>query len=108
MPLITGRLKRTLKSLSAKSRSIEPREDEGDILRKLRSEGLLESDTHKSKSGLSFQLIEESNQARRALPARLRKLEKRQSRRKLLTQQDIENKLQKAEQRRKVIPTLML
>ena len=97
---LIGGLKRTLRSLSAKSD--RPREKEEDILHKLRSEGLLATDTQQAKSGLAFDLMQESSQPRKLPPARLAKLEKRQKRRKLLTQQDIEAKLAKAEQRRKV------
>jgi len=95
----SGGLKRTLRNLSAKSD--KPREKEEDILTKLRSEGLLATDTQQAKSGLAFELVQESSQPRKLPPARLAKLEKRQKRRKLLTQQDIEAKLAKAEQRRK-------
>lgn len=72
------------------------------MLQQLRSEGLLlESNTQQAKSGLSFNLLDEASQPRKT-PARLKALEKRQKRRKLLTQHDIEEKLEKAEQRRKV------
>jgi len=99
--VLIGGLKRTLRNLSAKSN--RPREDEEDILKKLRLEGFLASDTHKAKNGLSFELIDQSSQPRKLPPARLAKLEKRQKKRKLLTQQDIEAKLEKAEIRRKVL-----
>lgn len=101
MYYFSGGLKRTLRKLSAQSNSARPRENEDDVLKRLRSEGLLASETHEAKSGISFQLMDENSNSRRTMPARLAKLQKRQ-RRKLLTQQDIEEKLQKAEQRRKV------
>lgn len=82
--------------------SVAPRQEEGDILHKLRTEGFLTTDTQKTKSGLAFELIDQSSQPKKLPPPRLAKLEKRQKRRKLLTQQDIEAKLKKAEQRRKV------
>ncbi|XP_067928281.1 uncharacterized protein [Watersipora subatra] len=98
----SGRLKRTLRGLSARSQgSVEPLKDENSVLQQLRSEGLLlERATQKAKSGLSFQLLDETNPHKKP-PARLASLQKREKRRKLLTQQDIEAKLQKAEQRRK-------
>lgn len=99
-------MKRSLRNLSAKSD--RPREGQDEILRKLRSEGILATDTQQAKSGLAFDLMQESSQPRRLPPARLAKLEKRQKRRKLLTQQDIEAKLAKAEQRRKVNFTTLL
>lgn len=81
---------------------MRPRENEDDVLKQLRSEGLLTSQTQTAKSGISFQLVDENATPKRIMPARLAKLEKRQKRRKLLTQQDIENKLKRAEERRKV------
>lgn len=101
--MIAGGLKRTLRNLSAKpQQNIQPLKDENSVLKQLRSEGLLlESCTQQSKSGLSFQLLDETSQPRR-IPTRLKSLEMRQKKRKLLTQQDIEAKLSKAEQRRKV------
>ena len=100
-----GRLKRTLRGLSGRSRKdVAPLKDENSVLEQLRSEGLLlETDTQKAKSGLSFELLDETSGHRKIKPPpRLKSLEKRQKKRKLLTQQDIEAKLEKAEQRRKV------
>lgn len=97
-----GGLKRTLRNLSAKSNDGHRRESEADILKELRSEGFLASNTHTAKSGMAFNLMEENVAPKRAMPARLAKLERKKKKRKLLTQQDIENKLQKAEERRKV------
>lgn len=89
--------------MSAKSSSVSSRrESESDILKELRSEGLLARDTCTAKSGMAFNLMDENDAPKRGMPARLAKLERKKKKRKLLTQQDIENKLQKAEERRKV------
>jgi len=95
---IVANSRRTLPSLSAKSRT---RANEEDILASLKNEGLIATDTHKAKSGVSFALLSDET-PRRAPPARLAKLEKRRKKKALLTQQEIQEKLERAEERRKV------
>ena len=68
----TGGLKRTLRNLSAKSSSVSSRrESESDILKELRSEGLLARDTCTAKSGMAVNLMDENDAPKRGMPARL-------------------------------------
>ena len=86
------------RNLSAKDKA---RLDEQRILENLRNEGLIATSKSEAKNGLAFEVVEASmTMPRRALPARLAKLEKRKKKKK--TKEEIAEKLAKAEQRRKV------
>ncbi len=87
------------------------RMEEQMILAKLREEGLIQRPMSHSAGGMAFEVVVDMEADRpydpfaipspRRPPVRLAKLEKRKKK-KRLTQQDIQAKLQKAEQRRKV------
>ena len=81
------------------------RQQEADILRNLRSEGLIQRPMSRAQGGLRFEIVEDTSQKLMPLrpPVRLAKLEKRQKKHKrTLTSEDIEAKLEKAELRKKV------
>ena len=78
------------------------------VLQKLRDEGLISKPAAEKSGGVSFEIFE-VNSGQRALPAlpglpplKLAKLEKRRKKKKSLTEEEIKEKLQRAEQRRKV------
>lgn len=87
------------RNLSAKDKA---RLDEQRILEDLRNEGLIATSKFEARSGMAFEVVEASQQLqlRRALPARLAKLNKKKKREK--TKEEIAAKLEKAERRRKV------
>lgn len=86
--------------MSAKDKA---RLDEQRILENLRNEGLIATSKYQAKSGLAFEVVEADKvtmMPRRALPARLASLEKKKKKKK--TKEEIAEKLERAEQRRKV------
>jgi hypothetical protein len=86
--------------LSAKDRE---RQEEQRILATLQEEGLIAKPQTQARSGVSFEIVEDSEH-RLPLrpPPRLAKLEKRKKKKKKLTEWDIQVKLEKAEEKRKV------
>ena len=83
--------------------------EESMVLQKLRDEGLISKPAAEKSGGVSFEIFEvksTANSDQRALPAlpplKLAKLEKRRKKKKSLTEEEIKEKLQRAELRRKV------
>ena len=75
------------------------------IIQKLREEGLISKPAAEKSGGVSFEIFE-ATPGQKALPAlpplKLAKLEKRRKKKRSLTEDEIKDKLQRAEQRRKV------
>lgn len=77
------------------------------ILQKLREEGLISKTNAEKKSGVSFEIVEMNPSAHGSkLPAlpplKLAKIEKRRKKKRALTEEEIQQKLERAEERRKV------
>lgn len=86
--------------LSAKDKE---RQEEQRILATLQEEGLITRPQTRVGNGVCFEIVEESsNRLPLRPPPRLAKLEKRKKKKKKLTEWDIQVKLEKAEQKRKV------
>lgn len=82
--------------------------EESMILQKLREEGLISKPTAEKKSGVSFDIVElTSGNNGSKLPAlpplKLAKLERRRKKKRVLTEEEIQQKLERAEDRRKVM-----
>ncbi|KAI0215807.1 hypothetical protein LSAT2_032131 [Lamellibrachia satsuma] len=86
--------------LSAKARD---RAEEMRVMDSLRSEGLIQRPVSRAAFGLSYDIISEENglTMEKRPPARLAKLERRKKRRRQLTEEDITQKLEKADERKK-------
>lgn len=79
------------------------RHEELVIIQALREEGLISLPKSSAAGGLSFEVVEDKPEdAIRRPPARLAKLEKRKKKKKVLTEEQIQEKLERAERRRKV------
>ena len=78
--------------------------EESMILQKLREEGLISKPQAEKSGGVSFDIFDMTSATKLpALPSiRLAKLEKRRKKKRALTEDEIQEKLQRAEQRRKV------
>lgn len=74
------------------------------ILQKLREEGLISRTTQEKTSGVSFDIVDVNTSSKLPAlpPLKLAKLEKRRRKKRPLTDEEIQEKLQRAEQRRKV------
>lgn len=83
--------------LSAKDKV---RVEEANILRSLREEGLISKHKAEASGGVCFEIVEATGDERPRLPLRLEKLEKKSK--KVLTEEEINAKLERAERRRKV------
>jgi len=74
------------------------------ILQKLREEGLISRTNQEKNSGVAFEIVDvnSSNKLPALPPLKLAKLEKRRRKKRPLTDEEIKEKLNRAEQRRKV------
>lgn len=80
--------------------------EESMILQKLREEGLISKPNTEKKSGVSFEIVEMNPASHGSkLPAlpplKLAKIEKRRKKKRVLTEEEIQQKLERAEERRK-------
>lgn len=100
---ITGTALPTRNSAKDKARL-----EESMILQKLREEGLISKPTQEKSGGMSFDIVDmnTSNKLPALPPLKLAKLEKRRRKKRPLTDEEIQEKLQRAEQRRKVSTVL--
>lgn len=83
---------------SAKDRE---RMQEAMIMQALREEGLITRPQGQGASGLSFEITAEGAMMKRP-PPRLEKLEKRRKKKRALTEEEIREKLERAERRKRV------
>ena len=77
------------------------------ILQKLREEGLISKTNTEKKTGVAFEIVEmnpaSTGSKLPALPPlKLAKIEKRRKKKRALTEEEIQQKLERAEERRKV------
>jgi len=74
------------------------------IMQKLREEGLISKPAAEKTGGVSFDIVDMSGQGKLPSlpPIRLAKLEKRRKKKRPLTDEEIQRKLERAEERRKV------
>ena len=75
------------------------------VMQTLREEGLITKPSAEKSGGVAFEIVEmTSSNKLPALPSiRLAKLEKRRKKRRTLTEEEIKEKLQRAEQRRRLV-----
>jgi len=73
------------------------------IMQSLREEGLITKPQKHTQAGTAFEIIDVANQDGVIRPPpRLAKLERRRKKKKILTEDEIREKLEKAERRKKV------
>jgi hypothetical protein len=84
-------------TMSAKSERLEERQ----LLETLHEEGLIQRPIGRGTFGVSFEVMSELGGTIRRPPPRLAKLECKKKKKKVLTQEEIREKLERAEQRRK-------
>ena len=86
---------------SAKDRT---RLEEAQIMQSLREEGLISKPKAQSAGGMCFEIVDLSGDGAPKPPPRLEKLamERRRKKQKVLTEDEIREKLERAERRRKV------
>lgn len=74
------------------------------ILQKLREEGLISRPSQEKSGGVSFDIVDATTSTKLPAlpPLKLAKLEKRRRKKRPLTDEEIQEKLRRAEQRRKV------
>jgi len=92
----------TSKTLNTRTLA-EKEEDERAVLMKLRAEGLIQRSMTMTNFGASFEVVEDGDafKTKRKLPARLAKLERESFKRKAVTDEQIQAKLEKAKKRKK-------
>ncbi|KAH3697880.1 trichohyalin-like [Dreissena polymorpha] len=95
---ITGVALNTRNSAKDKARL-----EESMILQKLREEGLISKPAVEKTGAVSFDIVEvnTSNKLKSLPPVRLAKLERRRKKKRVLTDEEIQQKLERAEERRK-------